>query len=288
MTRTVDAASPDYAYCEALLRRDDPDRWLASLFVPAPARPHVHALYAFSLEIARVREIVSEPLLGEIRFQWWRDVLEAPADAGEAQDNPVAAALLDTIELFDLPKEPLLGLIEARLFDLYDEPMQSIDALEAYAKATSSCLFRLATLVIDPVHAVQGLGAADHAGIAYALTGLLRALPWHHARGQAYVPLETLRGHGASRDDLAAGSASPAVHVALEDLRALVRTHLETFDARLPSVPELSRPAYLASALCETYLRQMEKRAYDPFTTLVALPQWRRQWSLWRAARHWR
>lgn len=287
MTRTVNAAHPDYAYCEALLRRDDPDRWLSSLFVPAPARHHVHALYAFSLEIARAREIVSEPLLGEIRFQWWRDVLEAP-DGEDAQANPVASALLDTIARFGLPKEPLLALIEARLFDLYDEPIETVAALEAYAKATSSSLFRMATLVIDPVHAVQGLGAADHAGIAYALTGLLRALPWHHARGQTYVPLEILHGHGASRDDLACGSSSPAVGAALADLRALVRSHIETFDARLPSVPDASRPAYLAASLCAAYIRQMEKRTYDPFTTLVELPQWRRQWILWRAARRWR
>jgi phytoene synthase len=284
----MDAASPDYAYCEALLRRDDPDRWLASLFVPARARPHVQALYAFNLEIARVREIVSEPLLGEMRFQWWRDTLEAPAAAGEVQANPIAAALIDTIERFHLPKEPLLDLIEARLFDLYDAPMETLAALEAYAKATSSSLFRLATLVVDPVHGVLGLGAADHAGIAYALTGLLRALPWHHARGQAYVPLESLRAHGASRDDLAAGSASRGIHTALADLRALVRGHIETFDARLPSVPDPSRPAVLAAALCEAYLRRMEKPGYDPFTTLVALPQWRRQWILWRAARRWR
>jgi phytoene synthase len=288
VTRNVDAASPDYAYCEALLRRDDPDRWLASLFVPAQARPHVHALYAFSLEIARVREIVSEPLLGEIRFQWWRDVLEAPADAGEVQANPVAAALMDTIERFDLPEEPLLDLIEARLFDLYDEPMETLAGLEAYATATSSNLFRLATLVVDPVHGVLGLGAADHAGIAYALTGLLRALPWHHARGQSYVPLESLRAHGGSRADLAAGSSSPAVRGALADLRMRVRAHLETFAARLPCVPDHSRPAYLPAALCEAYLRQMEKPGYDPFTTPVGLPQWRRQWILWRAARRWR
>ncbi len=283
----MDAISADYATCEALLRRDDPDRWLASLFVPEPARPHVHALFAFSLEIARVRELVSEPLLGEIRFQWWRDALEAP-DKGEAQANPVASALLDTVARFGLPSEPLLGLIEARLFDLYDEPMESIDALEAYAKATSSCLFRLATLVIDPVHAVHGLGAADHAGIAYAVTGLLRALPWHRARGQTYVPLESLRARGGSPDDLVSESATPAVHATLADLRALVRSHLETFAARLPCVPDESRPAYLAASLCEAYLRQMEKRSYDPFSTFVALPQWRRQWILWRAARRWR
>src|SRR5271165_2540467 len=99
----------DYAHCEDLLRRDDRDRWLASLFVPQALRPHIHALYAFSLEIARVREIVSEPLLGEIRFQWWRDALDGTGEAG-AKANPVAAALFDTIARFSLPKAPLLEL----------------------------------------------------------------------------------------------------------------------------------------------------------------------------------
>ena len=69
---------------------------LRILFVPQALRPHIHALYAFSLEIARVREIVSEPLLGEIRFQWWRDALDGTGEAG-AKANPIAAALLDTI-----------------------------------------------------------------------------------------------------------------------------------------------------------------------------------------------
>jgi phytoene synthase len=285
--RGVDAISEAYSYCEALLRRDDPDRWLASLFVPASARPHVHALYAFNLEIARVREIVSEPLLGEMRFQWWRDALES-AEAGDVTANPVAAALIATIDRFQLPKPALLDLIEARLFDLYDDQMETVAALEAYARATTSILFRLTTRVIDPQHAVEGLGVADHAGIAYAVTGLLRALPWHRARGQSYVPVESLGAHGGSPGDFTAEPAAPALRAALADLRALVRSHLEIFAARLPCVPDQSRPAYLAAALCEDYLRQMEKRGYDPFTTLVVLPQWRRQWILWRAARRWR
>jgi phytoene synthase len=287
VTRPVDAAPEDYAYCEALLRRDDPDRWLASLFVPAGARRHLHALFAFSLEIARAREIVSEPLLGEMRFQWWRDAIEAFAGGGDVQANPVAAALLDTIGRFDLPKDPFIELIEARLFDLYDDPMEDLATLEAYAEATSANLFRLATLVVDPVHGVEGLGVAHHAGIAYALTGLLRALPWHLAQGQTYIPLESLRAHGGSRADFMTRPASPAFRSTLADLRSQVRGHLETLGARLSSVPNESRSTILGAALCEAYLRQMESPNYDPFTTHIALPQWRRQWILWRAARRW-
>jgi len=276
----------DYVYCEELLRRDDRDRWLASLFAPPELRRHIHALYAFSLEIARVREIVSEPLLGEIRFQWWRDVIEG-TNEGDAKANPVAAALLDTIARFGLPKAPLLELIVARGHDLYDDPMQSLEALEAYTKATSANLLRLAALILDGEEAPASRDAALHAGIAYGITGLIRALPWHSARGQVFVPAGILQAHGASRDDFAAGRASEAVLAAIADLLARARAHLDIFYATLPGLPEKSRPAFLPACLCEPYLRLMEKPGYEPFKTVIELPQWRRQWILWRAARRW-
>jgi phytoene synthase len=233
-----------------------------------------------------VREIVSEPLLGEIRFQWWRDALEG-AHAGEAKANPVAAALLDTIARFDLPKAPLLELISARARDLYDEPMDSLAALESYTKATCSNLLRLAAFILDGAEVATSCDAARHAGIAYGITGLIRALPWHRAGGQVFVPAEILQAHGAKREDLAVGHASEAILEALADLRAVARAHLDIFYAKLFSLPEKTRPAFLPACLCEPYLRLTEKPAYDPFKTVLELPQWRRQWILWRAARRW-
>jgi phytoene synthase len=287
MSEVSHRAKAGYAYCEVIVRRDDPDRWLASFFVPRAVRPSCHALLAFSLEIARVREIVSEPLLGEIRFQWWRDAIEGSGH-GDVLANPVAVALLDTIERYGLPIAPLLALIDARQFDLYDEPMDRLESLETYAKATCSNLFSQASFILDPDNAADALGCAEHAGIAYALTGILRALPWHSARGQVLVPLEILARHGADRSDLTAGRASKGVLAALAELRAVVRSHMETFHLRLPGLQEASRAAFLAASLCEPYLLQMEKPGYDPFKTMVALPQWRRQWILWRASKNWR
>ncbi len=229
-----------------------------------------------------MRKIVSEPLLGEIRLQWWRDALEG---AGEAKANPVAAALLDTISRFDLPKAPLLELISARGRDLYGESIESINVLKAYTEATCANLLRLAALILDGEEAAASRDAALHAGIAYGITGLIRALPWQFARG--FVPGEILRAHGASRDDFAAGHASPAVLAALADARAVSRAHLDIFYAKLPGLPDKSRPAFLPVCLCEPYLRLMEKPGYEPFKTVVELPQWRRQWILWRAARRW-
>src|SRR5215813_7255803 len=104
-----------YTHCEALVRAADKDRYLASLFAPAPARPHLHALYAFASEISRVRDAAREPLPGEIRLQWWRDVLEGEG-RGEVSANPVAAALLDTIARCGLPTARLIALIDAHAF----------------------------------------------------------------------------------------------------------------------------------------------------------------------------
>jgi 15-cis-phytoene synthase len=283
----IQASSTDYAYCEEQLRRDDKDRWLASLFVPAELRPHIHALYAFSREIARVSETVSQPLLGEIRFQWWRDAIEG-VNPGEAKASPVAAALLDTILRFDLPKAPLLKLIDARLSrDIYADPMESSDVLQSYAEATCANLFRLAMLILAGDEAAAGFGTAGHAGIAYGITGLLRALPWHSARGQVFVPEDILTRHGVTREQFAAALAGPHARAALADLRSLARGHLDAFTLGLQSLTGKIRPALLPASLCEPYLQLMEKPSYDPLRTIVELPQWKRQWILWRASRMW-
>src|SRR5262249_55192448 len=159
-----------YAHCEDLIRRHDKDRFLADLLLPAAARRHAQALHAFSFEIARVREAVSEPLPGELRHQWWRDVLAGEA-RGDAAANPVAAALLDTRDRFRLPNERLAALIDARSFDLYDEAMPDFAALEAYGRDTSSALFVLVADILaqalGQAEQPQAAAAAQPAGLAY-------------------------------------------------------------------------------------------------------------------------
>jgi phytoene synthase len=290
-----------------MVKRDDPDRWLAGLFIPQKFRPAIFALYAFNLEIARVREIVSEPLLGEIRFQWWQEAI-AGERASEAEANPVSAALLETIARYDLPKEMLTELIEARGFDLYDEPMLTIEALEAYADATSTGLFRLVLAVLEaeviekkPAKAKdlvkahlrgknliggQSLDVTGHGGIAYALTGLLRALPWALAKGKIFVPLEILDRHGVDPETLLAGKLTASTRNALADMRALAHGHLRAFWDQAKNISEPEQFTFMPLTLCEAYIKQIEKKSYNPYETLVSLPQWRRQWILWRASHH--
>jgi len=273
----------DAAHCENLVRAGDKDRWLASLFAPADRRAHLHALYAFNLEVARVRELAREPMAGEIRLQWWREVI-AGTRPGEAAANPVAAALLETIARFGLSSQTLADLIEARAFDLYDDPMPSMEAFAGYGRRTAAGLIELAAQVLGG--ASPGVcEAAVPAGIAYATTGLLRAFALHASRGQLYLPADVLERHGVSTSDVFAGRATEPLRAALAELRAFARGNLAAFAARRGELPAAVVPAFLPVALVPAYLARMERRGYDPFTTPVDVPQWRRQWLLWRAAR---
>jgi phytoene synthase len=273
---------PAYAHCAELVRTADKDRYLACLFLPAEVRPHAIALYAFNVEIASVRERTGEPLAGEIRLQWWRDALAGSAP-GDVARNPVAAALLETIERKRLPRRLLEELIEARRFDLYNDVMATRAALESYLRATSSSLFHLIGRMLAGEAAIEK--AADAAGLSYGLTGLLRALPQHAARRQVFLPAEVLAAFGVANADVTDGRTSRALLAALAEMRGNARRYLADARASITGLPHATRVAFLPLALVDGYLEKMDRPDYDPFRTPIEVPQWRRQWTLWRAAR---
>ena len=272
-----------YQHCEQLVRAADKDRYLATLFAPAEKRGPLFALYAFDLEIAAVHDRVREPMAGEIRLQWWRDVLNGER-GGEAASHPVAAALRDTIGRFDLPGELLLDMIEAHAFDLYDDPMPTLQALLAYAQKSCTTPIALAARVLAGQDA-PALAAASSSGFAFGLSETLRRLAQAASRRRLYVPLDVLERHGVRIDDVFVGKATPELRVALADLRDRARQYLASFEALLPRVPAAAMPAFLPVSLVASTLAEMERSGYDPFRTAVDVPQWRRQWALWRAAR---
>jgi phytoene synthase len=280
---STDRLAQHYAICGANLRESDRDRWLACLFAPDAARPHLFALYAFNAEVARVREHVSQPILGEMRLQWWVDALNASQGAetrGDLHANPVADALLATIETCSLPREKLLDYLEARRFDLYEDPAPDMAFLDRYCDETCSALFALASRIVSGKE--WGDEPARHAGRAYAITGLLRALPWHVARRQCYIPGDLLARHDLTAGDFLARTKTSAVKSALAELRTLARDNLAKAKQVIPSPLGREREAFRLLALPELYLREMERRDYDPYETLVDVAAWRRQWTLWR------
>lgn len=275
--RIAEASAPDsgtleaaFEHCRKVVATLDPDRYTACLFAPRVAQGPLLALYAFSAEIARVREIVSEPMPGEIRHQWWREVLSCNQARAEA-DHPVALALNATLKRYRLPPEPLLALIEARGFDLYDDPMPTWLDLEGYCGETSSALIRLACLILADGEECGSAHLCGHAGVAYAITGLLRAFPLHAARGQCYVPHELLIACGVSLEEIHAGTESEGLRAALAMMRARARDHLAMLRAHIHELCPEIRPAFLPVSLVQPYLDRMERDDYRPFESRIAL-----------------
>ena len=267
------------AYCERLLRSGDRDRFLAALFAPAECRGALCALYAFNLEIARVREVAHGSVAGEIRLQWWSDVVNGERD-GEANANPVAAALLATMERYHLGRNVLLDLIEARRFDLYEDTMRTLDDVEAYLRRTSSSLISLAALILA---GAEFEAIAEPAGIASGLAQILRAFPIHVARRQLYLPTEILERHQVRLHDVFAGRSSPGLVAAFAELRDIARRHLAKAGQELKALPREGTPALLPLAVVRPWLDRSERS--DPFAPIELAP-WRRQWLIWRAARN--
>ena len=272
-----------FGHCEALVRAGDKDRFLAALFAPAERRAALFALYAFNLEVGRVREMVHEPLAGEVRLQWWRDVL-AGERAEEASGHPVASALVEVLREYRLPVLPFDQLIEARRSDLDDQPMRSLDDLENYARHTSSTIIELAARILDRTSTSADLAFAGPAGISFAATGLLRTFPLHAAHGQIFIPAEVLAHYGVGSHQILAGHASDELGAALASMREHAARHFEAARDRIAATKAVLVPAWLPVALVPLHLRALERCRREPFR-VVEVPQWRRQWAIWRAAR---
>lgn len=272
----------DGAHIAALVRDRDRDRYLADLFIAPALRPHLLALHAFNAEIVRIREAVSDPVLGEIRQEWWRETL-----AGERQGegHPVAAAVLTTIQTFNLPLAAFQGLIEARAFDLYNDPMPDVPAFEAYAGETSSALFQLAALILNGGTDPRSADAAGHAGVAGTLVECLLRWPTDARRRQLFLPNTVLAARGITPESLYDTPTLAGVTATMADLREMAHQHLVKAKSAAAALPVAVRPAFLPLALVEADLRRLDGGASNPSAPLREMAQWRRQWVLWRAAR---
>lgn len=264
------------------LRQADPDRYLATLYAPEDKREALATLYLFNVEIAAIRDRIHEPLPGEIRVQWWRDVL---AGSGEgAEGHPLAERLVSVIRAHSLPREAFDRYLEARIADLYDDPMPSRNDLEGYCGDTASTIIQLAALILDPGEASGYASAAGHAGCALAISGLMRLLPVHTRRGQCYIPQDILTAAGTSSDEFIRAKAPEAAQRAIEAMIALGREHALQFAANAKGMPPSLRPAFLPAALAPAYFDAASRRGFNPLQSSADISALRRHWVLFRKA----
>ena len=242
---------------QEILRAQDRDRFISTLFAPDAKRPHLEALYAFNAEICRVRDAVTEPQLGLIRLQWWRDTVEAIYEGQGASGHPVAEALAGAIAEGGLPQQALLDLVTAHEFDLFHDRMPGLTALEAYLGETHSRLIQMAAMILDREAASRASEAAGLYGVALGLA-LIMGDPRHR---DPFLP---------EGMDVKAAIAHAEKRLA------------EAESLRL-NLPKSVLPAFLPAGLARTYLKRLGAAPEQPLNVSPL----RRQLVLWWTARRW-
>jgi NADH dehydrogenase [ubiquinone] 1 alpha subcomplex assembly factor 6 len=281
------AHNPKISAVARLVRRHDRDRFATALFAPPERREALWTLYAFNYEAARIREAVSEPILGSIRLQWWREAVDAAVKGGPARQHEVAAPLAETIKTYGLGAAEFNRILDAREQDMLAEPPPTLAALESYAAATGGGLTVLALQLLEAIeqendgkHESRAETAGRRAGTAYALAGLLRAAAFHARAGRSYIPAEL-----DPKRSVLNLKPTPELADAARAIAGAARIHLEKARALKEGVPRRGIAALLPAVLAESWLARLKAARYDVFDPRLAAPDPWRSLRLWRAAR---
>jgi 15-cis-phytoene synthase len=238
--------------CAELVQRGDPDRFRSVMAAPVETRAQLFPLYAFNLEVARAPWVTQEPLIAEMRLQWWRDVV-ANAASGAARAHEVAGPLHELISDFGLPVEAMDRLIAARRWDIHREPHDGIEALSAYLEDTGAGLMWIAARALGAPDAAEGPVRAY--GWATAVAMYVRAIPELEGRGRRPLP------GGVTPQDLG--------WMGLEKLAAARQLR--------NAVPKEIAPALLPGFQTEGILRQVLAGRTSPELSEAA-KRWRLLW----------
>ncbi|HEX7073418.1 MAG TPA: squalene/phytoene synthase family protein [Hyphomicrobiaceae bacterium] len=258
------------------------DRYLSALLSPRPVRDDLIALAAFAGEIERIPAFVSEPMMGEIRLQWWREALENP-DLAIRSGHPVADAVRATAARRRLPMGLLFGFIDAQSTLLHDEPMTDDHALAMHVAKTEGALFELALRILGATDELTH-AAALAAGQAYGIARLLVELPAAWAQGRVLIPVSRLSEFGLSLAQVQAGAPADRLAPVLAGLVEESRRHLA--EARIYSrrLNRAQHKAFLPLAVVEPYLRAFQRGRRDPLREPLEIAPLSRVWALFRSS----
>jgi phytoene synthase len=250
---TSSGLEADLDYAAREVRGNDYDRWFSTLFAPAEKRAALLALYAFNLELARAAEQVREPMLGRIRLQWWREAL-AEAAAGRPRAQPVARLLAAAVP----PVAVLEQMIATRERELDPDGFATVAEVEAHARETGGALVIAAAVLLTGAEPP----AAEPAGAAMALTGLLRNLHHLAPRGRLLLPRDLLARRGVLPEEVGQGHKPDLVRAVRAEIAA--RAEALFAEALALGAPRAARPAFLPVAVARLHLKAMQRAGFDP------------------------
>ncbi|CAH3176554.1 unnamed protein product [Porites lobata] len=262
-TSTQSSPQSSTQYCTNLVRNLDYENFLCVLLLPKGSRRSVFAVRAFNIEVARVQDAVSDPNIGRMRLQFWRDSLDNIYQ-GNPPQQPVALELAETTSKHKLTKRWFSRIIDGREKSIDNRPYDTTDSLEEHGENTVSSVLYLILECLG-VKDVQADHAASHLGKAIGVVTLLRATPFHGSRGKVYIPSDVMIKHGVSQEDIIRGRTTQAVKDVTYDLASLAHSHLSTAKSLMSKAPKVASRVFLPMVSCQAYLTKIQQADFNMF-----------------------
>ncbi len=280
----ADPLAVAHAHCATLARAHARDQWLSALYASQDARCALFALASFDYEIRHALKRGRDPNLAAIRLAWWREVVSGER-RDEAAGNPVALALGAAIDAYALPQSWLDAMLDARLQEIAPQDDFNLAAFRAFADESEGARLRLAARIATGGQDLDPMEAHAPAGMALALTRLLKALPFKAGSAPTLIPADVAARHGTSAAEFDARRVSPDVIAVCGELRDLARDELADAERRLKNSVPAILPAFIPLAPLRLDLDQFDRNANRPFDAVGEISPLRRQWAIWRWAR---
>lgn len=267
----------EYNHCIEALK--DSDNYVPLLFLPSELRGPVASILTFQQEMDRIPYLVSEPMPGEVRLQWWREVFLGKRE-GEANANPLANSVLSTIKRFNLPQDGFVRFLDAKVFDLYNDPMPDRDSLEGYLGETNSFVYHMISLINGINNDTKLADACGHAGVALGIANLILQLPFHLDKQQTYVPVDLIEACGI--DGAAWLSSETHNHMsAYHGFAALGQEHIKKAKLEIAKFPKDKQTVFLSLSFADLVFKRANKKTKNLRTRIIISPL-SRQWALWK------
>jgi len=261
-------------YIADYLKKNDKERYYASLVIDKNHRLAVQSLFAFNAEISAIPLRVNEPQSGEIRLQYYSDLLEDKACA-ETEKNPIAKEFIKNIKKYNLPTVPLVRLIRARRFDLYHDVMPDLQTFEGYAGETSSLLYQYVAIMLNDGGLFENGDAAGHLGVAHALIGHVRSFGFNASRGRIFLPYSIFEKHEVKEQQIFKGQESENLQAAIEEILAIALEHLTKGKEAAKLSPKNIAPAFAFASVLSAQLKLLQRSKISALQSPKSLASWK-------------
>lgn len=235
-------------------------RYLTALFAPHDKQEHLFVAINFYNEIARIRDIVTEPMAGFVRLAWWREAISGIYQGDNKYKQ--LEGLREIIKTYDIPEELFINMINAREDELDNLHLVEENEMIDYLKNTSVGILKIFAYILDQ-KSFENESLICNIGIAYGITGIIRSMVFESAHNRCYISEDILNKYGVLPDDIAKGENLTSILNLTKDLYDKAKRYLDEIK-NLHNGEKIPDAIILQISVIKYLLKNIRKNKYNP------------------------